>query len=108
MSERDLTKLLYLADAIVRSPSSWQKFFAALAEESFGTLPPQLQKSIDALHAALSRLSAAPLPGGPSEVVRCAAHDLLQQDEPSKEAGRALAWALENVEAVSRRKVSAA
>lgn len=90
MDERELTKLWYLADAIVRAPSSWRKVFdAADGNDQLMVRPsPQLQKSIAAMRDALEKESKVTL-----DTVKTVAAGLLRRDGAWKDAGRALAWA---------------
>jgi hypothetical protein len=97
MDERELTKLWYFADAVVRSPGLWRTFFKAVSEERDDRLvakpSPQLQKALDAIFKALEREPKVTL-----ETVKRMADDFLRQpnNEPTKDAGRALAAAFEN------------
>jgi hypothetical protein len=93
VDERELTKLWYLAAGIVRAPTQWSKAFQAI--ESNGSPPSQdLLKSLRALREALER---HPSRSRDMDWLRTVAQELLSKGaEPSKDAGRALAWALEN------------
>jgi len=95
LDERELTKLWYVADAIVRAPASWQTFFAALADRSddrfVGRSSPRLQRSLKAIRDALQAEREIN-----SDTVKRVAANLLKGEESARDAGRALAWALEN------------
>jgi hypothetical protein len=98
VDERDLTKLWYLAAAIVEAPGHWRKACDAV-DDQVASVP--LKRSLKALRDALDRKHSRPKDKAWLKVV---AEDLIAKSgEPAKDAGRALAWALENASHHPRR-----
>lgn len=83
LDERERSKLMYLAAALVTS-ADWREELSLVDDPAL--IPPShsLRLCLTHLEDALGKMS-----------VREAAQVLLDQDEPVREAGRALAWALE-------------
>ena len=97
MNERDLSKLWYLADALVREPSRWLVILDTSQNQKVLADPsPAFLRASKGLRAALEKRSKSKVDEG---VLRHVAKELLEQEEPLKDAGRALAGALENASA---------
>jgi hypothetical protein len=95
MDERELSKLWYLADALVSNATNWQQILKVFAQSP--TNPsPALSKATTALREALERHASKLGASDPSVALKEVAAELLKRDEPVKDAGRAMAWALEN------------
>jgi hypothetical protein len=96
MNPADSSKLWFLADALVSEPSRWRttldEFVAA--GQALGTEPsPALNTALKGLREALASRSGH---GLTKKRLQDAAVELLRKPEPVRNAGRALASALEN------------
>jgi hypothetical protein len=98
--ERDLTKLWYLAAAIVRSPEAWAKVLEtadkALTPPAAGRARPPsapFKASVEALRSALQRSR----PTTPADLRPVAEQLLNSQEVGAQDAARALSWAIETV-----------
>ena len=104
MNERELSKLWYIADALARNPLKWREILKAGRAGPID-VSESLEVALDALEKSLKQHSAELGGTGHAAALRVVAQDLLERQEPERDAGRALAWALEN--ASSRRVMQA-
>jgi len=97
MDERELSKLSFLAQALVRTPTRYRELLGAITDTRLRLSRPSddLERATAALEREFAKEDLGPRGG--TRVLRQIAERLLKSSMPAeRSAGRSLAWALEN------------